>query len=462
MRQFGVLVWLSFIAPWLVVTKVHADSPAMLPGDWQFESVVLTNGTTLHGLIVSDSPSGIRFLNIRRQPGRPTVIFTTTFDRREVARVQRLPPDDRRNLAARIKELEQSSGQAEREQLRLIQLRQIPWGSHPSGGWKYASDHFTLSTDAPEEVVRRVAFRLEQIYAAYTRFLPPRHEGGPPTQVILHSDLTGYKSLLDSQRRPFINPAFFDPGDNRIICGSDLRVLGTELTSVRRDHAALRAEIDRQESDLRRLYKGKELARLLTPLQETRQRIDRADQRNLELFDKATRQLFANLYHEAFHAYLLSFVYPSSSSEVPRWLNEGLAQIFETAFIEAGELRIGHADSARLSRVKESLRKKDLVSFDQLLRSGPHQFQQAHAGERQVTDRYYLASWALAFHLTFERRLLGSESMNRYVAALKNGTDPHKAFVAMIGQPIDAFTAEYMKYLQQLETDGTVRASAGR
>ena len=41
---------------------------------------------------------------------------------------------------------------------------------------------------------------------------------------------------------------------------------------------------------------------------------------------------------------------------MPRWLNEGLAQIFETAIIEAGELRVGHADAERLARVKEEIR----------------------------------------------------------------------------------------------------------
>jgi len=34
---------------------------------------------------------------------------------------------------------------------------------------------------------------------------------------------------------------------------------------------------------------------------------------------------------------------------VPLWLDEGLAQIFETALVEAGELRVGHAERSRLA-----------------------------------------------------------------------------------------------------------------
>src|SRR6516225_9397706 len=58
--------------------------------------------------------------------------------------------------------------------------------------------------------------------------------------------------------------------------------------------------------------------------------------KNDGLFKEATRHLFQTLYHEAFHAYLVNFVYPPEDGEAPRWLNEGLAQIFETAIVEAG------------------------------------------------------------------------------------------------------------------------------
>ena len=86
--------------------------------------------------------------------------------------------------------------------------------------------------------------------------------------------------------------------------------------------------------------------------------------------------------------------------KVPRWLNEGLAQIFESAVAEAGELRVGQADPARLARVKRALqqtRKPDcLVSVADLLKARPRDFVVAHASGKQVADRHYLAAWALA------------------------------------------------------------------
>ena len=101
-----------------------------------------------------------------------------------------------------------------------------------------------------------------------------------------------------------------------------------------------------------RLYgKKPELPRHLKPLQEQRAEMEKVAKANEAAFERATRQLFQTLYHEAFHAYVGNFVYPPAGKdhpdcpgELPRWLNEGMAQVFETAIFEAGELRIGHAD----------------------------------------------------------------------------------------------------------------------
>ena len=52
--------------------------------------------------------------------------------------------------------------------------------------------------------------RLEQIYGAYTRFLPPRHQEAPPTKIILIRSLAEYREFLQGQGANILNPAFFD------------------------------------------------------------------------------------------------------------------------------------------------------------------------------------------------------------------------------------------------------------
>jgi hypothetical protein len=140
---------------------------------------------------------------------------------------------------------------------------------------------------------------------------------------------------------------------------------------------------------------------------------------------------------------------------MPRWLDEGLAQIFETAILEAGELRVGHADSERLKHVKEALRKNRLVTVADLLKAGPDKYLVAHANERQISDAYYLSSWALAFYLTFGQRKLGTPELNAYVRSLKNGVPEEDAFCLLVGEALPAFEESFHGYLRALQADGT-------
>jgi hypothetical protein len=195
---------------------------------------------------------------------------------------------------------------------------------------------------------------------------------------------------------------------------------------------------------------------MVAPIDAGELQLAKADSNNNELFAKATGLLFATLYHESFHAYLGNFVYPPKIMEVPRWLNEGLAQIFETAIIEGSELRVGHANEQRLARVKDASAKGELVPLVDLLGSGHEQFALSHMSNRQVSDRHYYTSWALAFYLTFERRLLGSEALDHFIKQVNDRVDARKAFEELIGESVDKFEPEFRKYILYLQADGSV------
>src|SRR3954469_18695753 len=102
---------MSRIAPILLVLVLastptatgRADTPPMTP--WKFETVHLKNGAVLQGLVTEESPSQIRFQNVRRAAGRPTVIIHTTFKRSEIAKVERLPDADHKKLEEHIQAL---------------------------------------------------------------------------------------------------------------------------------------------------------------------------------------------------------------------------------------------------------------------------------------------------------------------------------------------------------------------
>jgi hypothetical protein len=207
-------------------------------------------------------------------------------------------------------------------------------------------------------------------------------------------------------------------------------------------------------------------------IQTSRQKLAAAEHKGEEAFHNETRRLFQMLYHEAFHAYLANFLYPAGKDqpEVPRWLNEGLAQVFENAIVEAGDLRMGHPDDERLKRAKTALTarpdKCELVPLADLLRADPKHFLVRHGDNRQISDRHYLTSWALAFYLTFDCQLLGTDRLDSYIRSVKMGSEI-KAFEQLVGKALPAFEKSFHLYLRSLRPDGTtgpasVREPAGR
>jgi hypothetical protein len=444
-----------------VLLAVFALAPRTVAAedDWKFDVVLLKNGHTLRGLLVEQTPAEIQFRCVSRKPGSHTVVIPTTLLRAEVDHVDLLDDAERDKLAARLKALD-PTGKGEAARMASLDLKPVPWGKDgKTKALRYESTHFVLESNAPEDVARRVAVQLEQLFAAYARFLPPRHQAGQPTTILLAQSLADYQALLKEQGRVMLNPAFYDTDRNEIVCGTDVQRLGEQLEQARQRNQHLLKELKEKEAELNRLFKGQVPANLLRPIQEARDEVGRQNRQNDEQFQAATRQMFRALYHEAFHAYLATFVYPPSEANVPRWLNEGLAQIFEAALVEAGELRVGHADKVRLKEAQAALRRGDLVALPDLLRSGRDQFVVRHASELQTSDRSYLTSWAVAFYLTFERRLLGTRAMDEYVQALHRHADPVDAFRRLVGQEPARFETEFRQYLSELRPDGTV---AGR
>lgn len=464
---------------WLgVVLAVLGSGPPLrgadVPGadDWQYDVVRLRDGDRLRGLVVEQDADHVLIHCVRRNPGRPTIVSPIRLDAGDVVKVDRLDDEHRTELRRRLTGLLRQRRML-MEQIKLldpdargtapaeetVKLHKVPWVLPGRGeALGYQSAHFRLVSNAQPRIVRLAAIQLEQVYDAYARCLPARVTKAVPTTIILTRSLTDYRALARGPGRSLLNPAFYDPARNRIVCGNDFQALCEELRQTRRRHEKLTADLNAREKELARVYGGKgRIPRdLRQPLEEARKKIRTVEARNNAAFDQTRNRLFERLYHEAFHAYLANFVYPPRAESVPRWLNEGLAQIVETAIFEVGELRVGHADPRRLAAVRAALKRGTLLPVADLLRSGSKQFVIAHAGDRQLSDRSYLASWALAYYLTFERKLLRTRAFDDYIHALGRGTNPVEAFRTLVGQPLPQFEKQFRNYLEHLHADGTV------
>ena len=461
---------MSRVALVLLLAGVAAARPQPPAGfsHWSFDEITVSNGAKYQGLIQLEDSRWVQVQLVRRPPGKPTITLTTRFARQEIKAIRKLNDADRAVLKERIADLD-PDGAGERRRMESLELTPVEWLGRAAAAKRYDSDYFSLVSGASDEVTRRAAVRVEQIYTAFARFLPPTVPDGRPTVVYLAPDPDEYRKLLGPLgQEQLLNPAVYDAQTNRILCGSDLRRLGGQLQSALIHHSQELAALTKYEADLRRLYKQPELGQHLAVAAKERRKVNAADRANGAQFDKSASRLFAVLYHEAFHAYASTFAYPPLSpadvtagkgaGALPRWLNEGLAQVFETAVVEAGELRVDHADEDRLGRVKQRLKESGsagLVPLGDVLAVGKDAFLAHHAAERAAADRAYLTSWALAYYLTLDRRVIGTEKFKEYLVSVNSGGDAKAAFAALVGQDLPAFEKDWHQFLGRLQPDGT-------
>src|SRR5262249_21890761 len=163
--------------------------------------------------------------------------------------------------------------------------------------------------NAREDIVLLTAIQLEQVFTAYARSFPPRGEAGKPTTILLTQSLEEYHELVKARGHNILNPAFFDPKENQVVCGCDLARLRKELGKVQVHHAKLLEDLKARREELKKIYKNQVPPELLGPLDEAHRKITGLEQKNADVVRVCHLRLVQCLCHEAFHAYVNGTVF---------------------------------------------------------------------------------------------------------------------------------------------------------
>lgn len=444
------------------------DAAALAASEWKLERITLTDGKSYQGLVEAEHPGTIEFVEVRRPRGKPMFLVVRPIARKLIANWERLTPEEQQELRSK---LEKYKNRALIEGRRMEDLTLNQTRSEGTLLWNYEGNWFTLESTADEQMTRRVIVRLGQIFAAYRQVLPPRWTSKGRVHLRIFGSSDQYRAAMQELQLDVKNPAIYLADKNVILAGSDLNRFGDELAQAVRQHREVKQQLDALAADAPARLKqlGADLKkngvstgdRLKIVMGEQKKWEDQKraaqrkmtalDRKNAAKFDEVTKVMFHRVGHEAFHAYLENHVYPRQVYDVPRWLNEGLAQTFEAGILEADTLRIDAPNALALQQLQSDLRSSSPLELKDLLNAGGETFLAAHSSG-QETSRPYYYSWGLAYYLAFDQGVVGTPQFDEYLSPAASGNSAVQRFEKLVGAPLDEFQQRWREAMLALKT----------
>jgi hypothetical protein len=436
---------------------------------WPTDEIELRDGRIFKGLILSETDETIVMDEVRRSPGKTMYLIKRRFPTSTVLQIDPLAEPDRQILTARLDRFRNRSLE-ELQNMGDLQLDRA--NIAPEASWRYkSSPWFELESHADEELTRRAIVRIEQMFNAFAAILPSQPNlRTERLRIYLFDSQAEYRAFQKQQGLQLKHQAFYLREKNILAAGTDLSNLAQNLAAVQQKNAATKQSLATltqempkklQQEALNFKQQGrspeqvKQLVSLLRggmqrELTAMQSKLDIAERKNSREFDQFTKQLFQSLYHEAFHAYLENFVFPADKHDVPRWLNEGLAQVFEEGVLESGTLRLDVPGQQRLAALQRDLAEKSRLPLSEVLQATPQQFLVAHDAAALESERLYLYSWGLAYYLVIREPVLQTKVLTKYVHPDAAKTNPQTRLEQILGQPLDQFEKKWRTAMREL------------
>ena len=141
------------------------------------------------------------------------------------------------------------------------------------------------------------------------------------------------------------------------------------------------------------------------------------------LGDQDRDALRRTLQHEAFH----QFAYTTISRNLPIWLNEGMAQLFEEGIWVDDQFRIGEVPPYRIRQLRDDIKSGRMVDFEKFFRMTNRDWQQTVIKDAESGATQYNQAWAIAQFLargSNENR----ESLLAWLRYMHEGSDANAAY----------------------------------
>jgi len=144
---------------------------------------------------------------------------------------------------------------------------------------------------------------------------------------------------------------------------------------------------------------------------------------------RSRSQTFQVLQHEGFH----QFAFNHMGTELPTWINEGLAQYFEDAIIVGEQMTTGLASTRRLEQVQHALNAGTAFDFETLVGLTPEAWADTLHNDPDRAALMYAQSWSIVFFLIHGDHDKYQPAFARYLKKVSTGRDSQSAFAEIFG-----------------------------
>ena len=161
------------------------------------------------------------------------------------------------------------------------------------------------------------------------------------------------------------------------------------------------------------------------------------------------------LQHEAFHQFAFTVISPN----LPVWLNEGMAQLFEEAIWTGDGFWLGHVAPRRVRQLRSDSAKNRLIPFDQMLSMTQEQWAANLGADGDLGATQYNQAWAMVHYLTFvtdeKDKPLHRGRLIAMLRLLHDGRDGRSAFAEAFSPNVRGFQDRFHEYAAALDPTPT-------
>jgi hypothetical protein len=144
--------------------------------------------------------------------------------------------------------------------------------------------------------------------------------------------------------------------------------------------------------------------------------------------------------HEGFH----QFAWSRFGTDLPMWVNEGLAEFFGQAVLVGDGFLLGQASPRTVDNLREAVEMGTFVPLAEMLSMTGRQWNdRLKSGDAGI---YYDQAWSMVHFLVYGDGGRYQQSFERYLRLLNNAVEPNVAFRQVFGDKILAFEQSWKRH----------------